>query len=223
MDSSASLRMTVYASLMAALTAAGAYLAIPIGPVPIVLQNLFIFLSGLLLGPRWGAASVAIYLLAGALGLPVFAGGTGGIGHFAGPTGGYLLGYLPAVFVIGLISCGSKKRVVLDIVAMVAGSVIVYAIGLSWLKILTKMTMTKTLAVGMLPFLPGDALKIAAAVPIAKALRPVINRYEGSVGRAFQPAEVGGQSSEVPSSLFELRRGKRKSVVDQSTIGNHKS
>jgi biotin transport system substrate-specific component len=176
MDASASLRMTVYASLMAALTAAGAYVAIPVGPVPIVLQNLFIFLSGLLLGPRWGAASVGTYLLAGALGLPVFAGGTGGIGHFAGPTGGYLLGYLPAVYVIGLISSGSKKRVVLDIVAMVAGGVVVYAIGLSWLKILTKMSMAKTLAVGMLPFLPGDAIKIAAAVPIAKSLRPVIDR-----------------------------------------------
>jgi biotin transport system substrate-specific component len=188
MDSSASLRMTVYASLMAALTAAGAYLAIPIGPVPIVLQNLFVFLSGLLLGSRWGAASVGIYLLAGALGLPVFAGGGGGIGHFAGPTGGYLLGYLPAVYVIGLISCGSRKQAILDIIAMVAGSLIVYAFGLFWLKILTKMSLAKTLAVGMFPFLPGDALKIAAALPIAKALRPVIYRY--------QKAEVRGRKSE---------------------------
>jgi biotin transport system substrate-specific component len=102
--SAASLRMTVYASLMAALVAAGAYLAIPIGPVPIVLQNLFVFLSGLLLGPRWGAASIGVYLLAGSLGLPVFAGGVGGIGRFVGPTGGYLLGFLPAVYVIGWIS-----------------------------------------------------------------------------------------------------------------------
>jgi biotin transport system substrate-specific component len=97
MDPSTSLRMTVYASLMAALIAAGAYMALPIGPVPIVLQNLFVFLSGLLLGPRWGVASIGVYLMAGALGLPVFAGGVGGIGRFAGPTGGYLLGYLPAV------------------------------------------------------------------------------------------------------------------------------
>jgi biotin transport system substrate-specific component len=188
MDSSASLRMTVYASLMAALTAAGAYLAIPIGPVPIVLQNLFVFLSGLLLGSRWGAASVGIYLLAGALGLPVFAGGGGGIGHFAGPTGGYLLGYLPAVYVIGLISCGSRKQAILDIIAMVAGSLIVYAFGLFWLKILTKMSLAKTLAVGMFPFLPGDALKIAAALPISKALRPVIDRD--------QMPEVRGRKSE---------------------------
>lgn len=84
------IRMTVYASLFAALTAAGAYLSIPIGPVPIVLQNLFILLSGLLLGSRWGPASVAVYLLAGACGLPVFAGGMGGIGRLVGPTGGYL-------------------------------------------------------------------------------------------------------------------------------------
>ena len=174
--SSASLRMTVYASLMAALVAAGAYLAIPIGPVPIVLQNLFIFLAGLLLGPGWGAASVGVYLLAGILGLPVFAGGVGGIGRFAGPTGGYLLGYLPAVCVIGFISHVSQTNVVRDLLAMICGSLIIYACGVSWLNILTGMTLGKTLAVGMYPFLPGDGLKMAVAVPIAKALRPVINR-----------------------------------------------
>ncbi len=170
------LRMMVYASLLAALIAAGAYLAIPIGPVPIVLQNLFVLLSGLLLGPRWGIASVSIYLLAGALGLPVFAGGVGGIGRFAGPTGGYLLGFLPAVYIIGLISTKAGGRMVYDVIAMVCGSIIIYIIGVSWLKILTNMTLAKTLAVGMYPFLPGDILKIAAAIPIAKALRPVIKK-----------------------------------------------
>ena len=187
--STASLRMTVYASLMAALTAAGAYLAIPIGPVPIVLQNLFIFLSGLLLGPGWGTASVGIYLLAGILGLPVFAGGVGGIGRFAGPTGGYLLGFLPAVFVIGFISNVSKTNVIRDLLAMICGSLIIYACGLSWLKILTGMTFGKALVVGLYPFLPGDALKIAAAVPIAKALRPIINRDQES-GDSGQGIEV---------------------------------
>jgi len=174
--SATSLRMTVYASLIAALVAAGAYLAIPIGPVPIVLQNLFIFLAGLLLGPGWGTASVGVYLLAGILGLPVFAGGVGGIGRFAGPTGGYLLGYLPAVCVIGFISNVSKTNVVRDLLAMICGSLIIYGCGVSWLNILTGMTLGKTLAVGMYPFLPGDALKMAVAIPIAKALRPVINR-----------------------------------------------
>ena len=91
--------MTVFASLLAALMAAGAYLSIPIGPVPIVLQNMFVLLAGLLLGSRWGLAGVAAYFLTGLCGLPVFAGGLGGIGRIVGPTGGYLIGYLPAVFV----------------------------------------------------------------------------------------------------------------------------
>jgi biotin transport system substrate-specific component len=174
MSASKHLRMTVYASLMASLTAAGAYLAIPIGPVPIVLQNLFVFLSGLLLGPTWGAASVGVYLLAGAMGLPVFAGGVGGIGRLVGPTGGYLLGFLPAVYVTGLVSEKAGRKAIFDVIAMVCGGIIVYACGVAWLKTLTNMTLAKTLAVGMYPFIPGDALKIAAAVPIAKALRPVI-------------------------------------------------
>ncbi|RZW12719.1 MAG: biotin transporter BioY, partial [Desulfobulbaceae bacterium] len=97
------LKLMVYASLMATLTAVGAYIAIPIGPVPIVLQNLFVMLAGLLLGGRWGLTSVGVYLLAGAVGLPVFAGGTGGIGKFIGPTGGYLLGFAAAAYVIGKI------------------------------------------------------------------------------------------------------------------------
>jgi len=176
MNTSTQLRMTVYASLLAALTAAGAYLSIPIGPVPIILQNMFVLLSGLLLGSRWGLASVGVYILAGACGLPVFAGGLGGISRIAGPTGGYLLGYLPAVYVIGLITEKIKQNMVVDVIAMICGCIIIYACGVTWLKALTGMTLAKTLAVGMYPFLIGDALKIAAAAAIAKSLRPVIMR-----------------------------------------------
>ena len=174
MNSSLQLRMTVYASLLAALTAAGAYLSIPIGPVPIVLQNMFVLLSGLLLGSRWGLASVGVYILAGACGLPVFAGGLGGISRIAGPTGGYLLGYLPAVYAIGLISEKTKKNIVFDVIAMIGGCIIIYVCGVTWLKVLTGMTWSKTLMVGMYPFVIGDVLKIAAAAAIAKGLRPVI-------------------------------------------------
>ncbi len=116
------LRPMVYASLFAALMAAGAYMAIPIGPVPIVLQNMFVFLSGLLLGSRWGLASVAVYLLAGIVGLPVFAGGTGGIGRIFGPTGGFLLGYLPVVFLVGRMAERLPRRMVWDVAAMTAGA-----------------------------------------------------------------------------------------------------
>ncbi len=176
MNTSTQLRMTVYASLLAALTAAGAYLSIPIGPVPIILQNMFVLLSGLLLGSRWGLASVGVYILAGACGLPVFAGGLGGISRIVGPTGGYILGYLPAVYVIGLITEKIKQNMVFDVIAMICGCIIIYACGVTWLKVLTGMTLAKTLAVGMYPFLIGDALKIAAAAAIAKSLRPVIMR-----------------------------------------------
>jgi biotin transport system substrate-specific component len=170
------LQMMAYASLLAALTAVGAYIAIPVGPVPIVLQSLFILLAGLLLGSTWGVAGVGIYLLAGALGLPVFAGGAGGIGRFLGPTGGYLLGFLPAVYIIGLISEQKKQNTLIDITAMLCGTIIIYTCGVSWLKVLTGIDLKKAVAVGVIPFLIGDALKIAAAVLIVRSVRPLIGR-----------------------------------------------
>jgi biotin transport system substrate-specific component len=168
------LRMTAFASLFAALTAVGAYIAVPIGPVPIVLQNLFVYLSGLLLGSKWGATSMAAYLLAGICGLPVFAGGRGGIGHIIGPTGGYLIGFMPAVFIIGIIQEKAKANILFDVLALVIATAIIYLCGVFWLKTITQMTISKTLLVGMLPFLPGDALKIAVAVVLANKIRPFI-------------------------------------------------
>jgi len=187
MDSTQQLRAMVYASLMAALTAVGAYIAIPIGPVPIVLQNLFVMLTGLLLGSRWGLISIGIYLLAGAVGLPVFAGGTGGIGKFLGPTGGYLIGFAAAVYLIGLISERGRGSVVVDVLAMLAGSLVIYALGVGWLKVVTSMSLAKAASVGMLPFLIGDALKIAAAIPIARAVRPLISAQTGALQPGKQP------------------------------------
>jgi biotin transport system substrate-specific component len=179
MSSSHQIRMMVLASLFAALTAVGAYLAIPIGPVPIVLQNFFVLLAGLVLGRRWGLAAIGAYLLAGALGLPVFAAGSGGLGRIFGPTGGYLIGYLPAVVLTGFISHKGQYRALWDVVAMICAMVAVYAIGLIWLKTVTGMDWVKTISAGMLPFLIGDALKITAAVPVAKAVRPLIGLHNG--------------------------------------------
>ncbi|MEE4164869.1 MAG: biotin transporter BioY [Desulfocapsaceae bacterium] len=173
------LKLMIYSALMATLTAVGAYIAIPVGPVPIVLQNLFIMLAGLLLGGRWALISIGVYLLAGFVGLPVFAGGTGGLGKLLGPTGGYLLGFAAAAYWIGTISEKGNRSVVVDIIAMVSGTLIIYVFGVSWLKVVTGMSFSKAIAVGMLPFLVGDALKIAVAVPIAKALRPVITESIG--------------------------------------------
>jgi biotin transport system substrate-specific component len=168
------LRAIVQASLFAALTAVGAYLSIPIGPVPIVLQNMFVFLAGLLLGPRWGLASVALYLLAGICGLPVFAGGTGGIGRFAGPTGGFLVGYLPAVALVGWVAAQRSGGIGRDVVAMLLGAVALYACGVPWLAAVTGLPFEKALTLGMVPFLPGDAVKIVAAAMIARSVRPLM-------------------------------------------------
>lgn len=168
---STDLRSMVFASLFAALTAVGALIAIPIGPVPIVLQNFFVMLMGLLLGPRWGLAGVGAYLLAGALGLPVFAGGTSGLARFAGPTGGYLVGYLPCVALIGWISMRGHGHRVFDALAMLCGTSALYACGVSWLKLVTGMAWSKALGLGMIPFIPGDIAKIIAATLLIKSLR----------------------------------------------------
>jgi biotin transport system substrate-specific component len=169
------LRAMALSSLMAALTAVGAYLQIPIGPVPVVLQNLFVLLAGLLLGFRWGMMSVAIYLLLGAAGLPVFAGGKGGLGHFLGPTGGYLLGFLAAAGIAGWIAERSPNRPLWDIAAVVTGSLAIYGVGVPWLKLVTAVDWRKAVVVGMLPFLVGDILKAAAAVVLARSLRQLLS------------------------------------------------
>jgi len=174
MNNSNQLKMTVYTSLFVAFIAIGAFIAIPIGPVPIVLQNMFVLLAAIILGPVWGLACVGIYLLIGLAGLPVFAGGTSGIGKLFGPTGGYLLGYLPCIFVTASISKKLGKKISSDIIAMVIGSLIIYAAGVPWLKVVTSMSYNKALALGMYPFLIGDTLKIIAAAYIAKSLRPII-------------------------------------------------
>jgi biotin transport system substrate-specific component len=170
------LRQTVLASLMAALTAVGAYIYVPVGPVPIVLTTLFVLLSGLLLGSRWGLASMAVYLLVGAIGMPVFAGGRGGFPHFFGPTGGYLFGYALSAWVTGLVSERSRGLLVIEIAAVVAGAVSIYLVGVPWLKGVTQMSWTKAVMVGMVPFLIGDTLKASAALILARAVRPILNR-----------------------------------------------
>lgn len=168
------LRMMVYASLLAALTAASALFSIQVGDVPVVLYNFFILLMGLLLGARWGSAGVAVYLLAGSLGLPVFAGGKGGLAILLGPTGGYLIGFLPAVFIIGLISEKFNQRLWSDIMALLCGTAIIYALGVIQLKIVLDKTWMVSLAVGFFPFIIFDVIKLVAAAVTARAIRPII-------------------------------------------------
>jgi len=168
-----------FTALFAALTAAGAFIAFPVGPVPIVLQNLLALLSGLVLGPLMGAAAVGLYLLAGLLNFPVFSGGGGGIARFAGPTGGYLIGYFLASLTAGLIAgrpkatAGAKAFQVRVVIAVIAGFLVIYAPGLIWLKTRLNLDWIKTTMTGFTPFIVGDILKGIAAILIAPRLRRI--------------------------------------------------
>jgi len=172
-----SILATSLVALFAALTAAGTFIAIPLplSPVPMVLQNLFALLAGLVLGPVLGSAAVGLYLLAGALGLPVFAGAKGGFAHFFGPTGGYLAGYFLAALVAGLLAgrsrAGQKTALWRLVLAVLAGLLAIYVPGLIRLKAAIGKDWATVLAAGFLPFLIGDAAKGIIAVLVAPRLR----------------------------------------------------
>ena len=171
--SAMSLRGMIYASLFGAGTAAGAYIIIPLPPVPITLQTLFTCLAGALLGARLGALSQVIYLLIGIMGLPVFAGGKAGLGVLFGPTGGYLLGFVAAAWVIGiLMNLKKTPGFVWTAAALVAGTAVIYVLGVAQLSLVAKISVNKAISVGVLPFLIGDVVKILAAAYVVKRVRP---------------------------------------------------
>jgi biotin transport system substrate-specific component len=162
----------IYASVFGAVTAAGAYMMIPVPPVPITLQTFFLYLAAALLGARLGALSQVVYLLIGMIGLPVFAGGKGGMGVLLGPTGGYLLGFVAGAYVIGrLVDLKKDPGPVWFAFAMSSGTVVIYILGVMQLILIARFSMNQAITVGVFPFLIGDALKIGGAVLIAVKLR----------------------------------------------------
>ena len=179
LDTLQRVRGLVLIGLSIALIIAGAYIIIPIpgSPVPVVLQNLFVVASGLLLGPIKGGVAVLIYLLMGAIGLPVFSGGGAGLAHLAGPTGGYLLGFVAAAVVAGGIS-GRHPSLRRDSVAAVLGMIAVYLFGVPRLKVVLDMSWSAALAAGFLPFLIGDAVKVIAAVAAVRVARRALPESE---------------------------------------------
>lgn len=159
-----------------------ARLEIPIEPVPITGQTLGVLLTGALLGSRRGAASVGAYLLLGAAGLPVLAGGSAGLARLLGPTGGYLLGFVPAAWWVGWLSeRGWDRRVWSTVLAMALGTVVIHLCGVLWLS--RFVGWPRVFQVGVLPFLPGDAMKVV----LAALLLPsgwAFARLHGSEGNA---------------------------------------
>jgi len=152
--------LVVGASLVVALSAQVA-IRLPFSPVPITGQTLAVLLVGALLGSRRGAMSMLAYLAQGIAGLPVFAQGASDIAYLAGPTGGYLIGFVAAAYITGwLAERGWDRHVGTTTLAMLAGSLAIYACGLSWLSLYAG---RQAIALGLLPYAAGDVLKLALA------------------------------------------------------------
>jgi biotin transport system substrate-specific component len=153
----------------------GAHVRIPLPwtPVPITLQTFFVSLAGATLGPALGPASQAIYLLLGVAGLPVFAGGGSGVRYLlAGPTTGYLIGFVLASALVGwLVRRRQDPGVPWILLSMAAGSLTIYACGVAWLTWSLSLSLGGALAKGFLPFLVGDVVKTGAAVGLFRGYR----------------------------------------------------
>ena len=180
--------------MFAAIICVGCFIRIPLGVIPIVLQNVLCVLSGVLLGGLLGGAPTALFLIAGLIGLPVYSGGTGGLAVWLGPTGGFLPGYLLGAVTAGLIagkpSVEQRKCSVMLVVrvslAILAGMVILYIPGVIrfayWATAAGKVPVDKTalaytMGACVIPYIPGDILKIVIAIPVALKVRPVLAQY----------------------------------------------
>lgn len=166
-------------ALMAAVTAVAAQITVPISPVPFTMQVLAVILSGLLLGVRTGALAQAIYVLVGAVGVPVFAGFKGGLGIVLGPTGGYLISYPIAAAVAGLAAhtvarASRRKALWTGFLWGCAGLAVIYALGATWLAVVAGLSPAEALATGVLPFVVFDLIKVALAALVAVAAAPAI-------------------------------------------------
>jgi biotin transport system substrate-specific component len=164
---------------MAAVTAVAAQIAIPLSPVPFTLQVPAVILCGLLLGVRVGALAQAIYVLVGALGVPVFSNFTGGLGHVFGPTGGYLISYPIAAAVAGIaahtVATASRDRALLaGFLWGYAGLAVIYVFGTTWLAVVSGFSPAQAIATGVLPFVAFDLIKVALAALVAVAAAPAI-------------------------------------------------
>jgi biotin transport system substrate-specific component len=148
--------------------AACAQFSIHIGPVPITGQSFAVLLTGALLGSRLGAAAVIAYLIEGAVGLPFFSpGGAPGILRFLGPTGGYLVAFPAAAFIVGAFAeHGWDKRYLTAVAAMAIGSAIIFFGGWAWYSVLTNTPPVAAFKISVLPFLAGDVIKIALAAAV---------------------------------------------------------
>lgn len=167
-------RSVSLAVVFSLLTALAAQIVIPIGPVPITAQTFAVLLTGALLGSRLGAMAMIAYLIEGTSGLPFFYGGSGGVAHLLGPTGGYLVAFPAAAFITGAFAeSGWDKRFVTAVAAMAVGSIVILLAGWAWFSVLMHTAPLAAFKVSVAPHIAGDIIKIllaAAVLPTGWAL-----------------------------------------------------
>lgn len=174
MNNKISTKHMAFVGIMAAVLCVAGPNAIPIGisPVPITLANFCIYVSAILFGWKLSTLSTVIYLLLGTAGLPVFSGFSGGLGKLAGPTGGYLIGYIFVAFICGVVAEKTDNKLLLFLGLLVA-LIVIYIFGTVWLQIQTHTTFQAALAMGVYPYVILDLIKIVVAVLLVP---PVKNR-----------------------------------------------
>ena len=157
----------------AAAVAAGANIAVPLPgtPVPLTLQTFCVLLAGVALGPTWGMISMGIYILLGTVGCHAFAGGETGWVMLCGASGGYLIGFVLAQPALGQLTRATRSSLGCLVLAFLLGDAILFACGLLWLRAWTAWNWQQTLVAGLWPFLPGEVLKIVAAVVVGRWIR----------------------------------------------------
>jgi biotin transport system substrate-specific component len=174
--------------MFAALTAVGAWISVPLpfSPVPIALASLLALLSGAVVGKWLGALSQVVYVLMGLAGIPVFAHFTAGPGVVAGPTGGYLAGYIAGAFITGLMieNMPRLQPYVRFGAGLTAGTLVIYLMGVPWLAYVTGMNIPAAMAAGMYPFLPGDALKVIIGTILCAGLATQLALMQLPVSRS---------------------------------------
>ena len=157
-------------AVMTAVTCVLAPLSVPIGPVPISLTNLVIYFSLFILGTKKGTISYLIYLLIGLVGIPVFSGFTGGPAKLAGPTGGYIIGFIVMAVIAGLVIDNCHKPLI-QLVGMIAGTIVCYLFGTVWFCIVADSTFKAALGICVIPFIPADLIKMIIAMIIGPMIK----------------------------------------------------
>ncbi|MCK8517615.1 biotin transporter BioY [Methanoculleus sp. 7T] len=158
-------QILAYSGTFIALIAAGSWISIPLPPVPLTLQTLFVLLAGVVM-QRYAVIPVGLYVLLGAANLPVFHNGTAGLGVLLGPTGGFLLGFIPAALIAGL--AYERQSAKIRVLGLIAATGAIYLFGVVWLAYSASLSLLQAALLGVAPFVVGDAVKAAAAYAIGK-------------------------------------------------------